>query len=165
MQYRFRDFEIDVDGFEVRRHGTPVKMEPRVFEFLLYLIVHRARMVGKVELVAQIWHGNAVSESVIARAACLARRTMGDRAAIRTIHARGYQWMGSVTLIENDGSSAAGGALVGSAARALPHIQTSGEATPERTSAAPTRTTGRAPESAARTVAWMPPRAPEGLLR
>jgi DNA-binding winged helix-turn-helix (wHTH) protein len=93
MRYRFNDLEIDSDSFAIHRGGASVEVEPRVLEFLLYLIEHRKRMVPKHELLQQVWRGSVVGDSVLTRCACIARQILGDRCAIRTIHGRGYQWL------------------------------------------------------------------------
>lgn len=71
-----------------------MKVEPRVLDLLLVLISHRDRVVTKSELLQQVWRGVAVSPSVLHRSVCVARQTLGDSSAIRTVHARGYQWAG-----------------------------------------------------------------------
>lgn len=96
MRYTFRTVEIDEDCFAIRRNGATVDVEPRVFDFLLYLIRHRQRVVSKGELLERVWHGYAVGESVLARCAWIARKVVGDPSAIRTVHARGYQWVAAI---------------------------------------------------------------------
>jgi DNA-binding winged helix-turn-helix (wHTH) protein len=96
MKYRFLEFEIDEGSFAISRKGSPVDVEPRVFELLIHLIRNRERMVPKDELLAQVWRGYAVGGSVVARCVCLARRTLGHSAAIRTVYARGYQWIAPI---------------------------------------------------------------------
>jgi DNA-binding winged helix-turn-helix (wHTH) protein len=98
MRFVWRQFEIDEDRFEVRNSGVPVLIEPRVLELVLYLLRNRQRMVPKRELLGQVWCGYAVGGSVVDRCVCLARKTLGDRAVIRTVYARGYQWAGQVDV-------------------------------------------------------------------
>src|SRR5262245_57767410 len=47
MDYRFGDYSLDTERYELRRSGTLVKLRPRVFEVLAYLIAHRDRLVSK----------------------------------------------------------------------------------------------------------------------
>jgi DNA-binding winged helix-turn-helix (wHTH) protein len=101
MVYTFHNVEIDEDGFAIRRAGAVVEVEPRVLEFLIYLVRNRRRMVSKAELLERLWGGCAVSRTVVARCACIARQTVGDASAIRTIRARGYQWVGPVVAEAN----------------------------------------------------------------
>jgi DNA-binding winged helix-turn-helix (wHTH) protein len=50
-------------------------------------------MVPRAELLERVWGGTAVGASSLARCVCLARRLLGEAGAIRTVHARGYQWV------------------------------------------------------------------------
>lgn len=97
MIYRFLDFELDTDVFSLRRRGLVASVEPRVLDLVVYLIEQRVRMVPKNELIERVWHGQSVVPSVLPRAICIARRTLGGSHVIRTIHTRGYQWAATVT--------------------------------------------------------------------
>ena len=98
MRYRLGDLEVDEEAFAVRREGALVRLEPRVFELLVYLIRNRPRMVTKRELIDSVWSGYVVGESVLARGICVARALLKSREAIRTIHGRGYQWIGEISI-------------------------------------------------------------------
>jgi DNA-binding winged helix-turn-helix (wHTH) protein len=108
MKYAFRDLQIDEDAYEIRRKGLSIDVEPRVLDFVLYLLQHRDRMVSKAELLEHVWGGVAVGDSVVARCASIARRVVGDSNAIRTVHTRGYQWMGPVREQTSSSISASG---------------------------------------------------------
>jgi DNA-binding winged helix-turn-helix (wHTH) protein len=59
----FGDYELDTERFELRRHGTPVHVEPQVFDVLAHLIASRERLVTREELLAQVWGHTYVSEA------------------------------------------------------------------------------------------------------
>lgn len=86
--------EIDEQRFELRRGGLQVAIEPKVLEFILYLVRHKRRVVSKRELLDELWKETHVVESVLTRCACLARRALGSPALIGTVYGRGYRWMG-----------------------------------------------------------------------
>ena len=98
--YRFGDFELDLDRYELRRGGEVIKAEPRVLEVLNFLIEHRARVVPKEELLDTIWHDVHVSESAMTTAIRDARRALGDSSAeprwIRTVYGRGFRFVGHI---------------------------------------------------------------------
>jgi DNA-binding winged helix-turn-helix (wHTH) protein len=94
MRYTFRNIAIDADCFAIWQNGILVEAEPRVLEFIFYLVRHRERMVSKQELLQEVWQTHSISESVLTRAASMARKLLGDSALIRTVYGRGYQWMG-----------------------------------------------------------------------
>jgi DNA-binding winged helix-turn-helix (wHTH) protein len=63
-----RDVELDPDTRELSRGGKPVRVQPRVFEFLRYLVRNRERVVPREELLAAIWRDVAVTGASICRA-------------------------------------------------------------------------------------------------
>ena len=99
MGYTFGDLEVDEDAYLVRRNGTIVEVQPLVFDLIVYLIRHRHRAVSKCELLRQVWRGSTVEDSAIRRCVSLARCLVGDSTSIRTIHARGYQWIAPIREI------------------------------------------------------------------
>src|SRR5882757_8319173 len=108
--FRFKDFEIDVARQELRRTGTIVHIEPQVFDLLVYLIQNRDRIVSKDELIDAVWQGRIVSDATLSSRISSARRALGDSGndqnLIRTLHRRGFRFVGEV-----DSSTAAGMAI------------------------------------------------------
>ncbi|MEM7413298.1 MAG: AAA family ATPase [Myxococcota bacterium] len=100
MIRRFADVELDAALYQVRRRGRPVRIEPKVFDVLAYLIEHCDRVVSKQELLDTLWPGEAVSDSVLPRCIAAARRAVGDtrgrQALIATVHGRGYRFVGEL---------------------------------------------------------------------
>lgn len=97
----FEGFELDSDRFELRRDGTRIPVEPQVLALLILLATNRERMVDKDEIIAKVWDGRIVSESAVAARIKAARRAIGDdgkqQRLIRTIHGRGFRFVGDVT--------------------------------------------------------------------
>jgi DNA-binding winged helix-turn-helix (wHTH) protein len=100
MIYVFDEHELDLQRYELRRGGKPVKLEPQVFNLLAYLIQHRDRLVSKEELFEQVWSGRVVSEAALTSRLMAARRAIGDRGrdqhVIQTVHGRGYRFIATV---------------------------------------------------------------------
>jgi adenylate cyclase len=98
--FRFGEFELDLDRYELRRDGESVKSEPRVLEVLQYLIERRERVVPKEELLDSIWRDVHVSESALTTTIRDARRALGDSSGeprwIRTVYGRGFRFVGDV---------------------------------------------------------------------
>jgi DNA-binding winged helix-turn-helix (wHTH) protein len=55
MIYVFENFELDTRLYELRQGGEPCRMEPQVFDVLLYLVENRDRVVTKNDLFDHIW--------------------------------------------------------------------------------------------------------------
>lgn len=100
MIFSFDGYEIDTDQLELRHEQTPVHVEPQVFDVLCHLIRHRDRVVTKLELFDEIWGGAFVGEATLTSRIKTARQAVGDNGQaqrlIRTIHRRGYQFVGDV---------------------------------------------------------------------
>ena len=102
----FGDVVVDVENFEISRAGEPVPVEPQVFDVLCYLITHRDRVVGKLELFDNVWGDRFVSESALTSRIKSARRAVGDdgrrQEVIRTTHGRGYRFVAEIIDTPNE---------------------------------------------------------------
>jgi TolB-like protein/DNA-binding winged helix-turn-helix (wHTH) protein/cytochrome c-type biogenesis protein CcmH/NrfG len=100
--FRFLDFEIDLERHELRRAYSLVHIEPQVFDLLVHLVRNRDRVVGKDELLDTVWNGRIVSESTLSSRISAARRALADsgtdQSLIRTIHKRGFRFVGDVSI-------------------------------------------------------------------
>ncbi|MBS0640612.1 MAG: winged helix-turn-helix domain-containing protein [Proteobacteria bacterium] len=100
MIVAFAACEIDLNRQELRRNGQTVHIEPQVFDLLHHLVVNRDRVVGKDELFDTIWNGRIVSEAALSSRINAARKAIGDdgdrQALIKTIHRRGFRFVGTV---------------------------------------------------------------------
>jgi two-component system KDP operon response regulator KdpE len=53
--YSGQDLEIDFDTRKVRAHGKDVRLTPKEFEMLRYLVAHTGRPVTHRELLQAVW--------------------------------------------------------------------------------------------------------------
>lgn len=125
MQYRFAEFEIDLSQQELRRLGEAVHIEPQVFDLIVHLVRNHDRIVSKDELIETIWNGRIISEAALSSRINGARRALGDNGTdqvfIRTLHKRGFRFVGDVQEVS---------ALEGQAVRLVPddNFNVAGEA-------------------------------------
>lgn len=107
---RFGDCELDPARHELRRGGQVVEIQPRVFDCLRYLVENHERNVGKQELQDRVWTGQVVTDAAMTRAIMKARRAIGDDGDsprwIRTLHARGYRFVGPVQRVSAPSAAA-----------------------------------------------------------
>jgi TolB-like protein/Tfp pilus assembly protein PilF len=100
LDFRFAEYEIDLGQHELRRRGEVVPIEPQVFDLLVHLVRHRDRTVPRDELFEAIWRGRIVSEAALSSRIKAARKAIGDsgdaQIFIRTIHKRGFRFVGDV---------------------------------------------------------------------
>lgn len=100
MRFVFGDCELDTDRYELRRNGVVQRVEPQVFEVLTLLLRDHGRVVGKEQILDAVWGSRFVSESALTSRIKAARKAIGDdgrgQRLIRTVHGRGYQFVGSL---------------------------------------------------------------------
>jgi TolB-like protein/tetratricopeptide (TPR) repeat protein len=100
LTFRFGDYALDADRRELTRCGTPVAVEPQVFDLLLHLVQNRDRVVSKDDLLGAVWGGRIVSESTLTSRINAARSAVGDTGAkqelIRTVARKGFRFVGQV---------------------------------------------------------------------
>ena len=98
--FRFDGFELDAARYELRSSGASISIEPRAFDLLHHLVVHRDRVVPKEELFDSLWGDRFVGEAALTTALRTARIAIGDsgkeQRLIRTVLRRGYQFVGNV---------------------------------------------------------------------
>jgi TolB-like protein/DNA-binding winged helix-turn-helix (wHTH) protein len=102
-KYRFTEFEIDLSQQELRRLGEALHIEPQVFDLIVHLVRNHDRIVSKDELIETIWNGRIISEAALSSRINGARRALGDngndQALIRTLHKRGFRFVGDVQAV------------------------------------------------------------------
>lgn len=93
--YRFGPCEIDEAQRALRVRGQEVKLQPRVFDVLCYLVRHRGRVVPKDELLDALWAGTVVVDNALQRVVSLARSALADAGlgdVLRTYPRHGYRF-------------------------------------------------------------------------
>ncbi|MDP5219938.1 winged helix-turn-helix domain-containing protein [Ruegeria sp. 2205SS24-7] len=101
--YRFGDFELDSERFELRRAGQVVKIEPRSLELLFLLIENPDRVISRDEIIDKLWEGRIVTDSAVSTCLKGVRRAVGDdgktQAVIKTVHGRGFRFVGDLETV------------------------------------------------------------------
>lgn len=97
MDFEGQKFELDIARRELRVGGRQVKIQPKVFKLLQYLVERPERAVSKDELMEELWPGLHVSETALTRCVMKARRAIGDKdtaaSVIQTVHGHGYRFV------------------------------------------------------------------------
>ena len=95
---------VEFDRFRVVPHrrelladGGPIKLGGRAFDLLMALIETSGAVISKDELMRRVWAGRIVEENTLQGAISALRKAFGaDRALIRTVAGRGYQFTGEI---------------------------------------------------------------------
>lgn len=100
MRYRFGAFELDAGRYELRHGSDRVHVEPRVLDLLFFLVRNRERVVSREELLDNVWKTRYIGESALSRCIMQARKAVMSGsdadAPIKTVHRRGYRFVGPV---------------------------------------------------------------------
>jgi TolB-like protein/Flp pilus assembly protein TadD len=131
--YSFADVRVDCGRFCVVRDGQALKITPRAFEVLLYLIEHPDRVVEKQELFERVWRESFVTDNALTRMVKEVRRVIGDDADapryIETVPKRGYRFIAEVKKeSRGDASPAAEDDSVIASIAVLPFVNLSNDA-------------------------------------
>ena len=98
--YEFGRFSLDVSNRLLFRDGESVPLHPKAFDTLLLLVEHRDEVLGKEELMQQLWPDSFVEESNLSQNIYVLRKTLGQDTGgpefIKTIPKRGYKFVGEV---------------------------------------------------------------------
>lgn len=98
--WRFGEFELDTQRYELRGNGAVIRVEPQVFDVMTHLVSNHDRMVTKEELFDTVWGGRFVGEAALTSRIKAARRALGDdgesQRYIRTVRGRGYQFVAAI---------------------------------------------------------------------
>jgi len=89
----FGDFTLDLTrGCLLRRGGEKVKLRPKSFEVLKYLVENGGRLVSKEELIGAVWAETAVTDDSLVQCLIEVRRALGEHGQhfIKTEPRRGY---------------------------------------------------------------------------
>jgi predicted ATPase/DNA-binding winged helix-turn-helix (wHTH) protein len=101
---RFASCELDVGRVVLRRDGVEVRVEPQVFDVLVFLALHHGRVIRKEELLDAVWGDRFVSESALTTRIKSLRQAVGDdgnrQSVIRTVHGKGYEFVAPVEVVD-----------------------------------------------------------------
>ena len=99
--FTINDWSAFPDANELRRGDVTKKLESRVMDLLVYLHQNSGMVVGRDEIIFDVWGKEALSDHSISVAIAALRRALGDDAAnpryIETVRKKGYR------LIANTG--------------------------------------------------------------
>lgn len=104
--FRLLEWEVHPSLNRLVRGETSVRVEPKQMDVLFLLVEKAGTVVSKDEIVATVWDGAFVTESVITRAVASLRKALGDDARapryLETIAKRGYRLLVDPDPLEED---------------------------------------------------------------
>src|SRR5438309_2544983 len=90
--HRFDGFTLDLTRGCLLHGVREIKLRPKPFEALRYLVENPGRLISKAELIENIWPDTAVTDDSLVQCLIEVRRALGDEAQqiIKTVPRRGY---------------------------------------------------------------------------
>jgi DNA-binding winged helix-turn-helix (wHTH) protein len=97
--YSFEGNVLDLDRACLMCKGREIKLRPKSFASLKYLIENRGRLVTKDELIQAVWPDSFVTDDSLVQCLRDVRRALGDDSQnyIKTVQRRGYIFDAEVT--------------------------------------------------------------------
>ena len=97
--YVFGAFRIDVTDRLLFRDNGAVPLTPKAFDTLLFLVENGGRVLGRQEIMTEVWPDSFVEENNLAQNISALRKVLGPAGSklIETVPKRGYRFVGEVT--------------------------------------------------------------------
>jgi Tol biopolymer transport system component/DNA-binding winged helix-turn-helix (wHTH) protein len=100
--YQFDNVQVEPESFRLSKADTPVQIEPKAFQVLLFLIENRGRLIEKRELLDAVWKETFVTENALTREIAQLRKALGENAReakyIETVPTKGYRFIADVEI-------------------------------------------------------------------
>jgi TolB-like protein/DNA-binding winged helix-turn-helix (wHTH) protein/Flp pilus assembly protein TadD len=103
--FRFRDFELDIAAYELRRHGRPVRLERRGMDLLILLVERRRQLVTRSDIVDRLWGKDVFVDvetgvnTVISKVRQALHDSPNVAAFVETVPGKGYRFIAPVEVV------------------------------------------------------------------
>lgn len=108
-QLFFGPFRLDPTNECLWRGEKEIRLHPKAFGLLRYLLDHPGQMVTKESLLETMWPGVHVTEAILSVYVAEIRKALGEDPKkpvfIETLHPRGYRFVAPVTIDHQPGRS------------------------------------------------------------
>jgi len=104
MDFHINDYEVRTSTHELLYKGCSQKVEPLVYQLLIFMLENPSRVLSRSELVRKVWRSRVISDSALSATICAARKAIGDtgkaQACIKTVSGSGYRFVAKFTCTE-----------------------------------------------------------------
>src|SRR5262249_15410769 len=99
--YSFLDFTLDPAAERLTRGTSEIKLRPKSFQVLRYLVERHGRLVTREELMQAVWGEVAVTEESLTKCIADIRKALADdsQEIIRTVTRRGFLFQAAVSTV------------------------------------------------------------------
>lgn len=106
MRDSFAECVLDTQLYVLHRAGTAIRLRPKAFRVLQYLLEHGDRVISKDEFCAHMWPGQFINDAALEGCIKLARQAIGDsgreQRLIQSRRGYGYRFVG---VVEEEGEA------------------------------------------------------------
>src|SRR4029453_11515664 len=89
--FAFNEFTLDLTRGSLFRGRDEIKLRPKSFETLRYLVENSGRLISKNELIEAVWPDTSVTDDSLVQCLIEVRRALGENGQIvKTVPRRGY---------------------------------------------------------------------------
>jgi predicted ATPase/DNA-binding winged helix-turn-helix (wHTH) protein len=101
LTYQFGQFTLDVERGCLLHDGEEIRLRPKVYETLKYLVENCGRLISKQELIQAVWPDAFVTDDSLVQCTVELRRALGDRdqQLLKTVPRRGYLFASAVIQV------------------------------------------------------------------
>src|SRR5215470_8166240 len=96
----FGPYRLDTEKEQLWRESQPVRLTPKAFQVLCYVVARPGQLVTKEELFRVVWAGTVVSDAALTTCIQEIRRALQDNARhphyLETVPRRGFRFIASV---------------------------------------------------------------------
>jgi TolB-like protein/DNA-binding winged helix-turn-helix (wHTH) protein len=102
---RFRDFELDVAAYELRRRGRAIRLERQPMDILIMLVERRGLLVSRSDIVERLWGKDVFVDvetgvhTAIRKIRQALRDSPEDPVFVETISGKGYRFIAPVEVV------------------------------------------------------------------
>lgn len=105
--YRFGSFSLDVAERQLFERDTPIRLTPKAFDVLAFLLANGGHLVGKDELMNAVWPDAFIEEVNLPRTIYTLRKALGEgengNKFIETVPTKGYRFVAEVMETSGNG--------------------------------------------------------------
>src|SRR5690606_4412743 len=111
--YEFSRFRLDVSERLLLRSGKRVPLADKAFQTLCILVRRSGELVGKDELISEVWADAIVEENNLDQKISMLRQALGEHRGkgkekfIETVRGRGYRFLPDVRAIDAEAATPA----------------------------------------------------------
>src|SRR5688572_21318987 len=125
---RFKEFELDIPAYELRRDGRPVKLGRQAMEVLILLVEKRRQLVSRADIADLLWGKDVFVdvETGVNTAISKVRQALRDSSDaplfVETVPGKGYRFIADVEVVTHPLAPAATVAETATVSRRSPPV-------------------------------------------